>query len=229
MLLIKLENACLNYGHQILLDGVELNVYKGQRLCLIGRNGTGKSSLLQVISGDLELDSGHVWSQQGIKIARLQQDLPDTEDICVYDTVAKGLQGVGELLVEYRQLAGATDVLSFQRLGELQQLIETQDGWRLQQKVESILSRLSLSANKLMGELSGGWRRRVALAKALVADPDVLLLDEPTNHLDIVAVEWLERMLQQFNGALIFITHDRALLQKLATHIAELDRGHLFC
>ena len=229
MSLIKIEKAFLSYGLQIILDNLDLSIEKGQRLCLIGRNGTGKSSLLKVIAGEVDLDKGEVVRQGGIRIARLEQDLPEADDRLVFDVVASGLQGVGELLAAYRQLAqdDSLDEAGFARMAQLQQHIEAKDGWLLQQKVEEVLSRLDLPANRYMRELSGGWRRRVALAKALVLEPDVLLLDEPTNHLDIAAIEWLEKQLLAFNGALVFITHDRSLLQALATHIAELDRGNL--
>lgn len=229
MSLIKIEKAGLSYGLQVLLDGVDLTIERGQRLCLIGRNGTGKSSLLKVIAGEVDLDKGDVIKQTGIRIARLEQDLPEADDRLVFDAVAAGAEGVGELLAEYRALSHGAEISDSQleRMSQLQQKIEANDGWLLQQKVEEIISRLDLPADRFMRELSGGWRRRVALARALVLDPDVLLLDEPTNHLDIAAIEWLEKQLLNFNGALVFITHDRSLLQALATHIAELDRGHL--
>ena len=229
MSLIKIEKAYLSYGLQVLLDQIDLVVEKGHRLCLIGRNGAGKSSLLKVIAGEVDLDKGEVILQSGIRIARLEQDLPDADDRLVFDSVASAFPGLGELLSEYHHLAHGTeftyDILA--RMEKLQHDIEAQDGWLMQQKVESILTRLDLPADKYMRELSGGWRRRVALARALVLDPDVLLLDEPTNHLDIAAIDWLEKQLLNFNGALVFITHDRSLLQTLATHIVELDRGHL--
>lgn len=229
MSLIKIEKAFLSYGLQVLLDNVELTIEKGQRLCLIGRNGAGKSSLLKVIAGDVDLDKGDVIRQSGIRVARLEQDLPEADDQRVFDVVASGFGGTGALLSEYQILAYETtfDEAVGERMGHLQQQIEAADGWLLQQRVEEILTRLELPAQKYMRELSGGWRRRVALAKALVLNPDVLLLDEPTNHLDIAAIDWLEKQLLNFNGALVFITHDRALLQSLATHIAELDRGNL--
>ncbi len=229
MSLIKIEKAGLSYGLQVLLDGVDLTIERGQRLCLIGRNGTGKSSLLKVIAGEVDLDKGEVVRQTGIRVARLEQDLPEADDRLVFDAVAAGAQGVGELLAEYRFISHSAEISDAQleRMTQLQQKIEANDGWLLQQKVEEIISRLDLPADRYMRELSGGWRRRVALARALVLDPDVLLLDEPTNHLDIAAIEWLEKQLLNFNGALVFITHDRSLLQALATHIAELDRGHL--
>ena len=229
MSLIKIEKAGLSYGLQVLLDGVDLTIERGQRLCLIGRNGTGKSSLLKVLDGEVDLDRGEVIRQTGIRIARLEQDLPEADDRLVFDAVAAGAKGVGELLAEYRSLSHAHEISDSQlaRMAALQHEIEANDGWALQQKVDEIISRLDLPAERYMRELSGGWRRRVALARALVIEPDVLLLDEPTNHLDIAAIEWLEKQLLNYNGALVFITHDRSLLQALATHIAELDRGHL--
>lgn len=229
MSLIKIEKAGLSYGLQVLLDNVDLSIEKGQRLCLIGRNGAGKSSLLKVIAGEVDLDKGDVIRQSGIRIARLEQDLPEADDRLVFDAVAAGSDGVGQLLSEYRQLSHSATISDndLARMSQLQQQIEARDGWSLQQKVEEIISRLDLPAERYMRELSGGWRRRVALARALVLEPDVLLLDEPTNHLDIAAIEWLEKQLLAFNGALVFITHDRSLLQALATHIAELDRGHI--
>ncbi len=229
MSLIKIEKAGLSYGLQVLLDGVDLTIEKGQRLCLIGRNGAGKSSLLKVIAGEVDLDKGDVIRQSGIRIARLEQDLPEADDRLVFDAVAAGSDGTGQLLAEYRALSHGAEISDAQleRMTQLQQQIEARDGWLLQQKVEEIISRLDLPADRYMRELSGGWRRRVALARALVLEPDVLLLDEPTNHLDIAAIEWLEKQLLAFNGALVFITHDRSLLQALATHIAELDRGNL--
>jgi len=229
MSLIKIEKAGLSYGLQVLLDGVDLTIERGQRLCLIGRNGTGKSSLLKVLDGEVDLDRGEVIRQTGIRIARLEQDLPEADDRLVFDAVAAGAKGVGELLAEYRSLSHAHEISDSQlaRMAALQHEIEANDGWALQQKVDEIISRLDLPAERYMRELSGGWRRRVALARALVIEPDVLLLDEPTNHLDIAAIEWLEKQLLNYNGALVFITHDRSLLQALATHIGELDRGHL--
>lgn len=229
MSLIKIEKAELSYGLQVLLDKVDLTIERGQRLCLIGRNGTGKSSLLKVIDGEVDLDKGDVIRQTGIRVARLEQDLPEADDKLVFDAVAAGAKGVGELLAEYRSLSHMSEISEAQlaRMTEVQHQIEANDGWALQQKVDEIISRLDLPAERYMRELSGGWRRRVALARALVLEPDVLLLDEPTNHLDIAAIEWLEKQLLNYNGALVFITHDRSLLQALATHIAELDRGHL--
>ena len=224
MPLIQMEKACLSYGTLNLLDGLEFSVRKGRRICLVGRNGAGKSTLMKVLSGDIELDSGQVRVKSGTVVARLEQDLPEADELSVYDVVASGLAGAGELLSEYHAISMSADA-DLDRLGVLQQSIENIDGWSLQQRVETIITRLELPSEKSMRELSGGWRRRVALAKALVSEPDVLLLDEPTNHLDVAAIEWLEKQLLNYNGALVFITHDRSFLQNLATDIADLDRG----
>tara|TARA_B110000116_G_scaffold265631_1_gene275112 strand:+ start:6535 stop:8415 length:1881 start_codon:yes stop_codon:yes gene_type:complete len=224
MPLIQMEKACLSYGTLNLLDGLEFSVRKGRRICLVGRNGAGKSTLMKVLSGDIELDSGQVRLKSGTVVARLEQDLPEADELSVYDVVASGLAGAGELLSEYHAISMSADA-DLNRLGVLQQSIENIDGWSLQQRVETIITRLELPSEKCMRELSGGWRRRVALAKALVSEPDVLLLDEPTNHLDVAAIEWLEKQLLNYNGALVFITHDRSFLQNLATDIADLDRG----
>lgn len=227
MPLIQLEKACLSYGTLNLLDELELGVRKGRRICLVGRNGAGKSTLMKVLNGEIELDSGQVRVKSGTVIARLEQDLPEADDLSVYDVVASGLAGAGDLLSEYHAISMSGADADLNRLAQLQTKIESIDGWSLQQRVESIISRLDLPAEKCMCELSGGWRRRVALAKALVCEPDVLLLDEPTNHLDVAAIEWLEKQLLNYNGALVFITHDRSFLQNLATDIADLDRGKL--
>ncbi|WP_288477557.1 ATP-binding cassette domain-containing protein, partial [uncultured Pseudomonas sp.] len=200
----------------------------GERVCIIGRNGTGKSSLLRIVKGEQQADDGEVWRAPALKIGELPQELPRADDRSVFDVVAAGLAGVGELLAEYHHLTQDTSgELDMERLMHVQQELEARDGWRLQQLVESTLSRLQLPAEKTLAELSGGWRRRVLLAQALVAEPDLLLLDEPTNHLDIGAIAWLEDALRGYPGAVLFITHDRAFLQALATRILELDRGNL--
>lgn len=228
MPLIRLDNASLHFGLQVILDKVQLLVEPGQRMCLLGHNGAGKSTLMKVISGDMALDEGEIWRQPGLKLARLEQDLPEPDELTVFEVVSKGFERVGELIARYHKLAMAAEP-DMTLLGQLQSQIETADGWAIEQKVQSILTRLNLPGEALMSSLSGGWRRRVALAKALVIEPDLLMLDEPTNHLDIEAIEWLENQIKQFKGAVVFVTHDRALVQKLATHIVELDRGQLRC
>jgi ATP-binding cassette subfamily F protein uup len=226
MPLLRLESIQLHYGTQVLLDHVDLTIRRGERWGLLGRNGTGKTTLLKVLDGQLQPDAGERWQRPGVRIARLQQTLPDADDSSVYDVVAEGLAEAGKLLAEYHHLLQDPD-LDFDRLARVQQQLEAADGWTLQQRVETTITQLQLPQDAKMGELSGGWRRRVALAQALVADPDILLLDEPTNHLDIPAIVWLESQLQQFRGAIVLITHDRRFLQNVSTSIAELDRGHL--
>ena len=228
MALLKFTNVSLAFGVTPLLDGVSWQIERGERVCIIGRNGTGKSSLLRIVKGEQQADDGEVWRAPALKIGELPQELPRADDRSVFDVVAAGLSGVGELLAEYHHLTQATSgELDMERLMHVQQELEARDGWRLQQLVESTLSRLQLPAEKTLAELSGGWRRRVLLAQALVAEPDLLLLDEPTNHLDIGAIAWLEDALRGYPGAVLFITHDRAFLQALATRILELDRGNL--
>jgi ATP-binding cassette subfamily F protein uup len=228
MTLLKLSDVSLAYGTTPLLDRVSWQIARGERVCIIGRNGTGKSSMLRLIKGQQSVDDGEVWRAPGLKIGELPQELPRADERTVFDVVAEGLAGVGELLAQYHQLSqNINDQDDLDKLMHVQQDLEARDGWRLQQLVESTLSRLQLPADKTLAELSGGWRRRVLLAQALVAEPDLLLLDEPTNHLDIGAIAWLEEALMGFQGALLFITHDRSFLQNLATRILELDRGQL--
>ncbi len=229
MELIKFEQCSLHYGEQVLMDKVDLSIQKGQKICLVGRNGTGKSTLLKLMMGDVKPDGGSIWRRQGLKMAYLEQDLPTANELTVYQVVASAFANLGDALTEYRQLATtAHDEKALNRLAKLQEVIEAEDGWLLQQQVESALSRFSLDPDAAMGSLSGGWRRRVLLAKALVVEPELLLLDEPTNHLDIHSIEWLEQQLATFNGALVVISHDRRLLQQLGNRIAELDRGLLW-
>lgn len=226
MPLLKLDAVHLNYGTQVLLDGVDLTINRGDKLGLLGRNGAGKSTLLKLLSGDIAPDDGERWLRPGVRIARLEQDLPDADALSVYEVVASGLPEAGRLLSEYHQLVVSAEP-DMEQLATVQQQLEAVDGWQLQQRVETTISQLQLPADAAMRTLSGGWRRRVALARALVCQPDILLLDEPTNHLDIPAIQWLEEQLASFGGAMILITHDRRFLQSVSTGIAELDRGHL--
>ena len=227
MTLLRFDKVSLAFGLQPLLDEATFSVEPNERVCLIGRNGAGKSSLFSLITGLQQPDSGQVWIQPGVRVGYLPQDLPDADDRLVYDVVADGLPEVGQYLREYHHLLQQKDQMDMERLGRVQQQLEALDGWAMQQKVDAIITRLELPGDKRMSELSGGWRRRVVLGRALVSSPDILLLDEPTNHLDIPAIQWLEKQLLQFNGALLFITHDRAFLRRMATRLLELDRGHL--
>jgi len=229
MPLLSLNNVSLAYGHHPLLQQVDFQIDKGERVCLVGRNGTGKSTLFRVISRQAEPDEGEVWRKDTLRVAYLEQDVPTDSAQTIYQVVASGLGELGQLLTDYHNAVhhvGEHEV-SLDILSDLQHRIEVQDGWNANQKVDSVLSRLELEADKRLIDCSGGMRRRVLLARALVSEPDLLLLDEPTNHMDIAAITWLEEFLLNFKGALIFITHDRTFLSHLATRIVELDRGVL--
>jgi len=227
MPLLKLDNVELHFGTQVILDGVELTIQRGTKLGLLGRNGVGKTTLFKLLAGDIHPDSGERWIRPGIRLARLEQTLPEAEESTVFDLVAGGLEEAGALISQYHHLLLDGAEVDMDALARVQDKLEAVDGWSLQQRVDTTLSQLQLPADAKLSELSGGWRRRVALARALVCDPDVLLLDEPTNHLDIPAIQWLETQLSQFRGALILITHDRRFLQNVVSSVAELDRGML--
>ena len=230
MPLLRLENISLAYGYLPLLDHVEFQIESGERICLVGRNGTGKTTLLRIITGTTLPDAGAIWRQDALRVAHLEQELPPESDQTVFQVVAAGIGELGNLLTQYHNVtlqAAAADQSSLQQLAELQSRLDAFDGWNVNQRVEKVLTRLGLPADKPLVACSGGIRRQVMLAQALVSDPDLLLLDEPTNHLDIDAITWLENYLLGFRGALIFITHDRSFLRRLATRIVELDRGKL--
>lgn len=229
--LLNIDHLSIAFGAEKLLDDASFQLDAGERVCLIGRNGAGKTTLLRLLTGESQPDSGEIWRQPSIRIATLAQELPADTTATVFEVVASGLEGLGALLAEYHEAAAhlAHDPAPerMQQMERLQHELEARDGWRWQQRVETVLSRLQLPADTPLAELSGGWRRRVLLGRALVCDPDMLLLDEPTNHLDLETIQWLEEELLSFRGGLLFVTHDRTLLKRLATRLLELDRGLL--
>jgi ATP-binding cassette subfamily F protein uup len=230
MPLLRLDNISLAYGHMPLLDHVNFQIEASERVCLVGRNGTGKTTLLRVITGAAQPDDGEAWRQESLRIAHLEQEVPPDAEQNVFEAVAAGLGELGALLAEYHYLtqrADAAERAALKRMAELHARIDALDGWNINQKVETVLTRLSLPAEERLSNCSGGIRRQVMLARALVSEPDLLLLDEPTNHLDITAITWLEKYLLAYSGALIFITHDRTLMKNLATRMIDLDRGKL--
>ena len=231
MPLLRLDKVSLAFGHRALLDQVDLELRRGERICLVGRNGEGKSSLLRVIAGEVAPDDGELWVRPAMQVAHLAQEVTLERNDSVFDVVAGGLPGMGQLLTDYHHAASRLEHsqadADIQRLAGLQHELEAAGGWQLEQRVETVLSRLKLDGDADFHSLSGGWRRRVMLARALVCDPDVLLLDEPTNHLDIEAITWLEEFMADYQGALLIISHDRAFVRRLATRIIELDRGQL--
>ena len=227
MPLLRLDEVELHFGTHVILDRVSMNLDSGQRVGLLGRNGAGKTTLFKILAGELNPDAGERWLKPGARLARLEQELPDGEDVTVYDVVAGGLQAAGRLLARYHQIIASGSEADMDELANIQQALEAEDGWQLQQRVETVISQLGLPTDTSMAALSGGWRRRVSLARALVTQPDILLLDEPTNHLDIPTIEWLEGHLKSFRGALVVISHDRRFLQNCVTSMAELERGHM--
>lgn len=230
-ILVTLDNVSLAYGLDHLLDKSKFQIASGERVCLIGRNGAGKSSFLKIMDGSLPPDSGNIFRKPHLRLSRLEQELPQHITGTIYEYVAEGLAETGKLLAEYHalthRLAHSHTDNDLLQLETLQQAIDAKNGWQFEQDINTVLMRLSLDPDQLVSELSGGWQRRAALAKALVAKPELLLLDEPTNHLDIDAIRWLEDQLTSWDVGLLFITHDRALLRRLATRIIELDRGNL--
>lgn len=228
MSILRFDGVSLEFGDQVILTNAELAIETGERICLIGRNGAGKSTTLKLITGEIEPDRGEVVRGQNLITSVLAQDLPEAMDQPVRDVVRSGLTEIEKLLEQYRQQSKLElDREGLLGLETLHSKIDAHDGWHIEQRVEETMTDLALPADKKMFELSGGWRRRVALAKALVQKPDLLLLDEPTNHLDIATIKWLEDRIYNFPGAVLFITHDRAFLQRLATRILEIDRGKL--
>lgn len=229
--LIRITGAQLAFGTHPLLDNAEMLIENGERVCIVGRNGAGKSSLLKVLDSQIQLDDGEINRLSGLKVARLEQDPPKGANGTVFDYVANGLPHIATLLIEYHEVsAKLSQDNSDKRLKQFERLssqLEVNDGWRFETQINQVLSQLELDPNSDLTALSGGWLRKVALAKALVGEPDLLLLDEPTNHLDVASIEWLEKFLKEFNGAIVFISHDRAFIRSMATRILDLDRGKL--
>jgi ATP-binding cassette subfamily F protein uup len=229
--LVSLQGVKVGFGGPLLLEGVDLSIDRGERVCLVGRNGTGKSTIMRLITGEVKLDAGKIVFQQGVRITLLTQEVPHDLTGSVFDVVSGAFGEQGKLLAAYHhvsaRLAHDHGEKLMAELEDVQHRFEAAGGWQMQQKVEEILTRLKLPEDAEFSELSGGLKRRTLLAKALAGDPDLLLLDEPTNHLDIDAIAWLEEFLLSFGGTLLFVTHDRMLLQKLATRIVDLDRGRL--
>lgn len=228
MALLRLNSVSISFGDKPVLDQIDLAIAPLERIALVGRNGAGKSTLLKIIANEVNADNGEIIRSQGLTVARLEQEVPVSLKGDIYSIVAGGLGKAGELLSKYKEISespNAVDLLD--ELGHLQTQIDALDAWGLGQKVSETLSRMNLNPETDINTLSGGMTRRVLLAKALVSSPDILLLDEPTNHLDVPAIEWLEEYLLNSRTCLIFITHDRSFLRKLATRIIELDRGFL--
>jgi ABC transport system ATP-binding/permease protein len=226
--LVTLDDLSLEFGDQPILRHASLTLEANERVCLIGRNGAGKSTLLKLIMNEQQADSGEIRYKHALRISQLTQALPEELDETVHEFVAGGLAHLGQLISEYTRLSQTTlDKRGLKDLEDLQHRIEAEGGWNLDQRVDTVLTDLDLPLGKKLRELSGGWQRRVGLARALVSNPELLLLDEPTNHLDLVSIQWLEDRIRNYPGSVLFITHDRALLQRLATRIIELDRTRL--
>ena len=228
MALIALTNAKLAFGHHSLLDQTNLALEEGERVGLIGRNGTGKSSLLKILAGIEKLDDGLLQIQQGLRIAYVAQEPILDSKNTIFEAASEGIANIKHLRTEYETLAQADwNEANQERLDQLQSQLDASHGWNWEQRVSEILNRLHLHSDQIIGTLSGGTKKRVALAQALVTQPDVLLLDEPTNHLDLDSITWLEGLLNEYLGSIVFITHDRSFLDQVATRIVELDRGLL--
>ena len=231
MALISLTNGYLSFSDAPLLDHAELHIEPNERVCLVGRNGAGKSTLLKIIAGDVLMDDGKIQYEKDIVVSRLEQDPPRNAQGNIFDYVAEGVGHLTDLLKEYHHISVQLEEnYSDQILSQLEQVqakLEHADGWRFENKINEVLLKLGLNPNTKLSALSGGWLRKAALARALVCDPDVLLLDEPTNHLDVEAIEWLENFLLDFQGSIVFISHDRSFIRKMATRIVDLDRGQL--
>ncbi|EKO3432929.1 ABC transporter ATP-binding protein [Vibrio fluvialis] len=231
MALITIHNGLLAFGDHPLLDHADFALQENERVCLVGRNGAGKSTLMKVLAGETIMDDGKMQVMQDVVVSRLEQDPPRDQEGNVYDYVAGGLKEVGQQLKIYQDLLDLVAVepteANIKRLSAIQEQLEHAGAWRFEDRIKNVLSALKLDGHTKLTDLSGGWQRKAALARALVCDPDVLLLDEPTNHLDVTTIEWLEGFLKDFRGSIIFISHDRAFIKSMATRIVDLDRGKL--
>jgi ATP-binding cassette subfamily F protein uup len=229
MTILSLRDISLSFGAPPLLDHVTFSLTKGERVCLLGRNGVGKTSLLKIITGQQQPDSGQLWRQDGLRVGYLSQDATTESDLTVFDVVVAGLGDSAQLVSDYyrlsHHLSDEPTASQLHQLAIIQQQLDAQQGWEAEQRAERTLNRLGLQAETPFATLSGGWRRRALLAQALVCEPDLLILDEPTNHLDLTVIEWLEDFLLSYQGTILFVTHDRRFLRRLATRILELDRG----
>jgi len=230
-MLIRLSSAQLAFGTHVILDKADFQVNANERVCLVGKNGTGKSTLMKIVARQMDLDGGELRYNNEIVVARLEQDPPEKAEMSVFDFVSSGIAHVGELIAKYHHVlleleTNYSDAV-MDKLAKLQAQMDDNDAWLFETRINTVLEQLSLPADKQLSELSGGWLRKAALAKALVQQPDVLLLDEPTNHLDLNAIAWLEKVLLDFRGAIVFISHDRAFIRSMATRIIDLDRGKL--
>lgn len=226
MSVLTLSDVHLTYGTDVILDGTDLAVQPGDRICLSGRNGSGKSTLMNVMLGNVLPDGGNVWRQGGLRFAALEQSLPSREDQTIFASVAAAFAEVGQLLADYDEASVRTNV-SLRELDRLQHAIEAVDGWSLKHRIDAVLDRLGMDPLQNVQNLSGGWLKRVAIARSLVLAPDVWFLDEPTNHLDIPTIQWLESVMKDFAGTLIFVSHDRELMQAVATSVIGIDRGRV--
>lgn len=229
MSLINLTNAYLSFSDAPLLDHIDMSIEANERVCLVGRNGAGKSTLLKVLNKEVPLDEGQIIYENNVVVSRLQQDPPRDIQGNVFDFVAEGLKEQAQLLRDYYDLSHRIEQdpseSNLSKLAKLQEQLDQQNGWQLDNRIRNVISSLSLDGDALLSSLSGGWLRKAALAKALVCQPTVLLLDEPTNHLDIETIKWLEEFLKSFNGSIVFISHDRSFIRQMATRIIDLDRG----
>lgn len=230
MELLRFQQACLAFGTHPILDHVDFSLFSGERVCLVGRNGAGKSSLLKLLTGQQNLDDGQIVINTGVVLSRLEQDPPAKMEVKIADFIREGAGDLAQIAQQFYTLSenldGASDA-DYRLFEQLQSEMDTRDGWGLESRVADLCQQFEMNPDASLATLSGGWLRKAALARALIAKPDILLLDEPTNHLDVAAIQWLEQFLLNFSGAIIFISHDRAFIRALATRIIDLDRGQL--